>query len=197
MSSHVCLLPVGTPRSAFGKLLGAEARYQWRVPLGPILGIGVPAVSMLMFGLIPSANTPDKSLGGQTVFSVYFPALPAFAVGFLALINLPTHLADYRQQGICRVQVMVEHPVHGCTPARRRVELARLLGRVRTQQVVELEPARQMLFGQMRADKLVQRALYTFSTGMPVRLAAARTEISGLGRRPSNLNTCAVSLLRC
>ncbi len=102
MSSHVSLLPAGTPRSAFGKLLGTEARYQWRVPLGPILGIGVPAVSMLMFGFIPSANTPDKSLGGQTVFSVYFPALLAFAVGFLALINLPTHLADYRQQGILR-----------------------------------------------------------------------------------------------
>jgi ABC-2 type transport system permease protein len=102
MSSHVSLLPAGTPRSAFGKLLGAEAKYQWRVPLGLILGIGVPVVMLFIFGLIPSANTPDKSLGGLTVFSVYFPSLLTLALAVLALINLPTHLADYRQQGILR-----------------------------------------------------------------------------------------------
>ena len=102
MSSHVSLLPAGTPGSAFGKLLGAEAKYQWRVPFGLIFGIGIPVLTLLMFGLIPSANTPDKSLGGLTVFSAFFPALLAFAIGFLSLINLPTHLADYRQQGILR-----------------------------------------------------------------------------------------------
>src|SRR5512135_732486 len=102
MSSHVSLLPAGTPRSAFGKLLGAEAKYQWRVPLGLIFGIGVPVMVVLIFGLIPSANTPDNSLGGLTVFSVYFPSLLTLALAVLTLINLPTHLADYRQQGILR-----------------------------------------------------------------------------------------------
>jgi ABC-2 type transport system permease protein len=102
MSSHVSLLPAGTPGSAFGKLLRAEARYQWRVPYGLIAGIGLPVLMVLMFGLIPSANTPTKSMGGLTFFSVYFPVLLTFAVGMLALLNLPTHLADYRQQGILR-----------------------------------------------------------------------------------------------
>ncbi len=102
MSTHTFLLPAGTPRSAFGKLLGAEARYQWRVPWGLVFGIGIPTGMVLMFGLIPAANTPDKSMGGQTVFSAYLPAMLAFAIGFLAFINLPSHLADYRQQGILR-----------------------------------------------------------------------------------------------
>ncbi len=102
MSSHVSLLPAGTPRSAFGKLLGAEARYQWRVPIGLIAGVGLPALMVVMFGLIPATNTPLKSMDGMTVFTVYFPVVLTLAMGMLALINLPTHLADYRQQGILR-----------------------------------------------------------------------------------------------
>ncbi len=62
MSAHAALLPARTPRSAFGKLLGAEAKYQWRVPLGLILGMGLPVVMVVIFGLLPSANTPVKSL---------------------------------------------------------------------------------------------------------------------------------------
>ncbi len=102
MSTHTFLLPAQTPGPAFGKLLTAEAKYQWRVPWGLAFGIGIPTGMVLMFGLIPAANTPDKSMGGLTVFSAYFPALLTFAISFLAFINLPTHLADYRQQGILR-----------------------------------------------------------------------------------------------
>jgi ABC-2 type transport system permease protein len=57
---------------------------------------------VVMFGLIPATNTPLKSMGGLTVFSVYFPVVLTFAMGMLALLNLPRHLADYRQQGILR-----------------------------------------------------------------------------------------------
>ena len=102
MSSPVSLLPASAPRSAFGKLLGAEAKYQWRVPVGLVFGIGLPVLMVVMFGVIPSTNTPLKSMGGLTVFSVFFPVLLMFATGMLALVNLPTHLADYRQQGILR-----------------------------------------------------------------------------------------------
>lgn len=100
MNSHASLLPAGTPRSAFGKLLTAEARYQWRVPVGLIFGIGVPVMLVIIFGLIPAANTPDES--GLTPFSWYFPSLLTLAIAMLALIFLPTHLAEYRQQGILR-----------------------------------------------------------------------------------------------
>lgn len=102
MNSHASLLPAGTPRSAFGKLLAAEARYQWRVPVGLIFGIGVPLLFVIIFGLIPAANTPDESMGGLTVFGLFFPSLLTFALITLALVFLPEHLADYRQQGILR-----------------------------------------------------------------------------------------------
>jgi ABC-2 type transport system permease protein len=100
MNSHASLLPAGTPRSAFGKLLTAEARYQWRVPVGLIFGIGVPVMLVIIFGVMPAANTPDES--GLTVFSRFFPYLLTLAITTLALIFLPTHLAEYRQQGILR-----------------------------------------------------------------------------------------------
>jgi ABC-2 type transport system permease protein len=100
MNSHASLLPAGTPRSAFGKLLTAEARYQWRVPVGLIFGIGVPMMLVIIFGVMPAANTPDES--GLTIFSRFFPYLLTLAIATLALVFLPTHLAEYRQQGILR-----------------------------------------------------------------------------------------------
>lgn len=101
MIGHASVLPAGTPPSAFGKLLAAEARYQWRVPFGLIVGIGVPLLLVIIFGLVPSANTPDESMGGLTVFGWYFPSLLALSLISLSLV-LPEHLADYRQRGILR-----------------------------------------------------------------------------------------------
>jgi len=102
MSTHASPLPTRTPRPAFGKLLGAEAKYQWRVPVGLIVGITIPVLLLVAFGLIPGLNKPLKQFGGLTVFSVWFPTFIAFALGWLALMGLPGHLADYRQQGILR-----------------------------------------------------------------------------------------------
>lgn len=104
MNSHASLLPVGTPRSAFGKLLTAEAKFQWRVPYGLIFGIGVPLMLVIIFGLMPSMNSPDEApgMGGLSIFGWFFPSLLMDAVIILSLVFLPTHLADYRQQGILR-----------------------------------------------------------------------------------------------
>ena len=102
MSSHAVLLPQRTPRSAFGKLVQNETRYAWRVPVGLLMGVAVPLLALVIMGVIPGANKPVKSLGGLTVFSTYFPVLIALAVAMIALMSLPGHLADYRQQGILR-----------------------------------------------------------------------------------------------
>ena len=67
-----------------------------------MLGVAVPVLVLVILGLIPGANKPVKSLGGLTLFSVYFPVLIVFALAALALLSLPTHLASYREQGILR-----------------------------------------------------------------------------------------------
>ena len=102
MSVRASLLPVGTPRSAFGKLLKNETKIAWRVPIGLILGVAVPVLALVIFGSVPGMNKPAKSLGGLSYFSVYFPILIVFVLAVLSLISLPTHLATYREQGILR-----------------------------------------------------------------------------------------------
>ena len=102
MSTHASLLPVRTPRSAFGKLLQSEIKVAWRVPLGLILGVAVPVLVLVILGTIPGPDKPVKSLGGLTYFSIYFPILIAFALAVISLISLPVHLATYREQGILR-----------------------------------------------------------------------------------------------
>ena len=102
MSTHASLLPTRTPRSAFGKLLQNEGRYAWREPFGLLIGVAAPVLALVILGAVPDANKPVTSLGGLSYFSVYFPVLITLAVAMLALLSLPAHLADYRQQGILR-----------------------------------------------------------------------------------------------
>ncbi len=102
MSTHASLLPATTPRFAFGKLLQNEGRYAWREPVGLIFGVAAPVLALVILGAVPGANKPVTSLGGLSYFSVYFPVLITSVLAMLALISLPAHLADYRQQGILR-----------------------------------------------------------------------------------------------
>ena len=102
MSIYASLLPTRTPRSAFGKLLQNEGRYAWREPVGLLLGVAAPVLALVIMGSVPGTNKPVTSLGGLSYFSVYFPVLITLALGVLALLSLPGHLADYRQQGILR-----------------------------------------------------------------------------------------------
>jgi ABC-2 type transport system permease protein len=102
MNIHATLLPARTPRSAFTKLMQSETKIAWRLPIGLILGVAAPVFVVVIFGAIPGINKPEAKLGGLSYFSVYFPILIAFSVTILALISLPTHLANYREQGILR-----------------------------------------------------------------------------------------------
>jgi ABC-2 type transport system permease protein len=102
MSAHAVLLPSRVPRSAFGKLLRNEARIAWRIPLGLTVGVAVPVLALIIFGAIPAMSRPSKALGGLTYFGVFFPILIALGIAVLSLISLPTHLANYREQGILR-----------------------------------------------------------------------------------------------
>ena len=102
MSAHAVLRPARVPRSAFGKLLRNEARIAWRIPLGLAVGVAVPVLALIIFGAIPAMSRPSKALGGLTYFEVFFPILIALGIAVLSLISLPTHLANYREQGILR-----------------------------------------------------------------------------------------------
>jgi ABC-2 type transport system permease protein len=77
------------PRAAFNKLLLNEARLAWRLPLGIVLGLGLPVLLLVIFGSIPALT--------QT-----FPVLIGMSVLMLATIFLPRVLVAYREQGVLR-----------------------------------------------------------------------------------------------
>jgi ABC-2 type transport system permease protein len=102
MSTPATLVRGSAPRSAFSKLLESETKMAWRLPIGLVLGVAVPILLVVIFGNVPGMNRSEGKLGGLTYFDVYFPIVIALYVAILALVSLPTHLADYRDKGILR-----------------------------------------------------------------------------------------------
>src|SRR5580692_3291004 len=85
------------------------------------------------------------------------------------------------------MQVVVEHPANGLTPAGVAVGALGLLGGVGAQQVVERVPAGNVLGDQVRAGQPLQQPAASASASA-ARLAAAGTVMSGPGWRPSSRN---------
>ncbi len=83
-------------------LVVTEAKLAWRQPLGPIFGLGLPLLGLIILGVIPSANHPSAALHGGTLFNAEVPILMLFVLVALALWSLPIPLATYRGQGVLR-----------------------------------------------------------------------------------------------
>jgi ABC-2 type transport system permease protein len=102
MSRAAALVPPKTPRSAFAKLMESEAKMAWRLPIGLVAGVVIPILLVVIFGSLRGMNHPEATLGGLTYFDVYFPVVIVLSVAILALVSLPTRLANFREQGILR-----------------------------------------------------------------------------------------------
>ena len=102
MNARWSLLPESTPRAAFGKLVGCEARLAWRQPVGLVAGLGLPVLLLVIFGSIPTFSQQSADVGGVTLFNAYVPILLAFVIAALACLTLPGTLASYRELGILR-----------------------------------------------------------------------------------------------
>jgi len=102
MSTAISLVPGQRPRSAFGKLMESEAKMAWRIPIGLLGGVAIPILIVIIFGSLPGLNHAEAKFGGLTYFDVYFPIIIVMSVSVLALVNLPTRLASYREQGFLR-----------------------------------------------------------------------------------------------
>jgi ABC-2 type transport system ATP-binding protein len=96
------VLPKTTPRSAFTKLVASETHLAWRQPVGLLLGLGLPILLLLIFGLLPAFHNRRASLGGLSYFDVYVPTIIALVIAALGFFSLPSPLATYREQGILR-----------------------------------------------------------------------------------------------
>jgi ABC-2 type transport system permease protein len=112
------------PWSAFGKLVLTEAKLTWRTPLGPILGLGLPVLLLVVFANIPAFKEPKPDLGGHTLLSLYAPILSAFSLAWLGLAGLSIPLATYREQGVLRRMSTTPAPPSWVLGAQLLVNLA-------------------------------------------------------------------------
>ena len=102
IGNHWTLFAQRTPPAAFGKVVLNECRLAWRLPVGLVLGMGLPLLLLVIFGSIPSLHKPVASLAGLTYFDVSFPVLVSLVIAILGIVDIPSPLATYREQGILR-----------------------------------------------------------------------------------------------
>ena len=84
------------------RLVKTETTLSLRDKVGPLWGVGLPLVLLVVLGNVPSLREADPALGGLTLFDLYVPVLVLFNLAMLALVAVPTVLAGYRENGVLR-----------------------------------------------------------------------------------------------
>ncbi len=98
-------------RGHFAELLKVEGKLALREPTGLGVGIGVPIILLVVFGLIGIANPGNVANTGYTVLDLYVPIIMVFAFIFLGIYILPVTLVRYREMGwLRRVSTTPESP---------------------------------------------------------------------------------------
>jgi len=89
-------------RSALAQLTRIEFRLFLRERVGPIWGIGLPVLLLVIFGAIPAFKKVQPGYQGMTILDAYVPILITMSLALLALIAMPSALVSYRERGVLR-----------------------------------------------------------------------------------------------
>lgn len=89
------------PRRALRKLIVTEFKAAWRDPAWLVLGLGVPVMLLVIFGLAPGFQ---KQIHGThtTYMTAYVPLLVALALVIIGLISFPIPLVVQRERAFLR-----------------------------------------------------------------------------------------------
>jgi ABC-2 type transport system permease protein len=83
------------------KLITVEMKLVFRDPAAWIVPILLPAVVLLISGLVFSPN-PDALFGGLRFIDYFAPSLIVLTLASLGVTTLPIRLATYREKGVLR-----------------------------------------------------------------------------------------------
>ena len=98
-------------RGHFSELLKVEGKLALREPTGLGMGIGLPIILLVVFGLIGIANPGNVANTGYTVLDLYVPVIMVIGFIFLGIASLPVTLVRYREMGwLRRVSTTPESP---------------------------------------------------------------------------------------
>lgn len=98
-------------RGRFSELLKVEGKLALREPTGLAMGIGLPIIFLVIFGLIGVAVPGKVANTGYTVLDLYVPIIMVIGFITLGVNSLPVTLVRYREMGwLRRVSTTPESP---------------------------------------------------------------------------------------
>src|SRR6266700_4462461 len=110
MTSDLSGPPSHRSRAQFAALLKVQAKLSLREPYSLGLGIGLPAILLVVFGLISNNVAGNVGNSGLTVIDLYVPTLIVISVIAIA-ISLPNTLVRDRELGwLRRISTTPVHP---------------------------------------------------------------------------------------
>ena len=94
---------LGRPsRRALRKLVASEGKLAWREPVGLVLGVGVPVMLLVIFGLSSGFQKRIVATNPTTYRTAYVPILIALVLVLIALISLPIPIVVQRERKFLR-----------------------------------------------------------------------------------------------
>ncbi len=102
MHASIAAQPAAARGSALRGLAVTELKLFLRERAGPIWGLALPLILVIIFGSVPYFREPRRVLGGAAWIDAYVPVLIVFSLAMLSLGAMPGVLAGYRELGVLR-----------------------------------------------------------------------------------------------
>jgi ABC-2 type transport system permease protein len=102
VSVSASTVPGRPPRRALTKLTILELKLAWREPVGLILGVAVPIMLLLIFGLSASFEKRIVARNPVTWRTELEPVLICFVLTMIALISMPMPIVNQRENRFLR-----------------------------------------------------------------------------------------------
>jgi ABC-2 type transport system permease protein len=102
MTVNTATVPRRPSRGALRALVVSEGKLAWREPVGLVLGVGVPVMLLVIFGLSSGFQKRIVSTNPTTYRTAYVPILIALVLVLIALISLPIPIVVQRESKFLR-----------------------------------------------------------------------------------------------
>jgi ABC-2 type transport system permease protein len=95
-------IQIRRPSHSLRCLVAIEAKRAYRVPVGVVLGVVVPVLLLVIFGLSPGFKKPLNPHTTTTFMTAYVPVLMALTVALIGLVSLPVPVVMDRERKYLR-----------------------------------------------------------------------------------------------
>jgi ABC-2 type transport system permease protein len=84
------------------KITAVEAKLLFREPGTWMVGLLLPAIVLVVIGIIFAPHEPDPALGGRRSIDLLAPSMVVISLATLGISTMPARLVKYRELGVLR-----------------------------------------------------------------------------------------------